>query len=73
VPPGGNEWTNDFGKVGWGGPHPPPGDEPHRYFFRLYALPEPAELPEHPKVDDVRESMLDKTLACAVLIGLYST
>jgi Raf kinase inhibitor-like YbhB/YbcL family protein len=72
VPPSGQEWTNDFGKVGWGGPQPPAGEEPHRYFFRLYALPAPAELPEDPKVDDVRESLLDETLACAVLVGLYS-
>jgi Raf kinase inhibitor-like YbhB/YbcL family protein len=71
VPPGGREWTNDFGKAGWGGPHPPSGDEPHRYFFRLYALPEPSVLPEDPKVEEVRGSMVDATLACAVLIGLY--
>jgi Raf kinase inhibitor-like YbhB/YbcL family protein len=29
---------NDFGKVGYGGPCPPKGHGPHRYFFRLYAL-----------------------------------
>jgi hypothetical protein len=28
---------NDFKRVGYGGPCPPPG-RPHRYFFRLYAL-----------------------------------
>ncbi len=32
------EGTNDFGDTGYGGPCPPPGDDSHRYFFRLYAL-----------------------------------
>ena len=30
--------TNDFGRRGYGGPCPPKGGGPHRYFFRLYAL-----------------------------------
>ena len=29
---------NDFGKSGYGGPCPPKGHGPHRYFFNLYAL-----------------------------------
>jgi Raf kinase inhibitor-like YbhB/YbcL family protein len=28
---------NSFGRAGYGGPCPPPGD-PHRYYFTLYAL-----------------------------------
>ncbi len=29
---------NDFGRSGYGGPCPPRGHGPHRYFFTLYAL-----------------------------------
>jgi Raf kinase inhibitor-like YbhB/YbcL family protein len=30
--------TNGFGDIGYGGPCPPEGDEPHRYRFTVYAL-----------------------------------
>ena len=33
--------SNDFGKPGYGGPCPPKGHAPHRYFFRLSALKGP--------------------------------
>jgi hypothetical protein len=36
--PGVLQGRNDFGNVGYGGPCPPVGDSPHRYYFRLYAL-----------------------------------
>lgn len=34
---GSRQGRNDFGKLGYGGPCPPPGS-PHRYVFTLYAL-----------------------------------
>jgi Raf kinase inhibitor-like YbhB/YbcL family protein len=34
----GRTLPNDFGRQGYGGPCPPPGHGPHRYFFRLYAV-----------------------------------
>lgn len=32
------EGVNDFGDTGYGAPCPPPGHDPHHYWFRLYAL-----------------------------------
>lgn len=32
---------NDFGKPGYGGPCPPPGDGPHEYVITLHVLGEP--------------------------------
>jgi Raf kinase inhibitor-like YbhB/YbcL family protein len=38
MPAGAVQGRSDFGTLGYGGPCPPPGS-PHRYVFRLYALP----------------------------------
>ncbi len=34
--------ANDFGKQGYGGPCPPKGHGPHRYFFKVYAVDVPS-------------------------------
>jgi Raf kinase inhibitor-like YbhB/YbcL family protein len=34
---------NDFGRIGYNGPHPPSG-KPHRYYFKLYSLSQKLEL-----------------------------
>ncbi len=38
LPKGSLETRTDFGQPGYGGPCPPVGDKPHRYFFKVYAL-----------------------------------
>ena len=38
TPAGGKAGKNDFGKVGYGGPCPPKGDDPHRYAFTVEAV-----------------------------------
>lgn len=33
-----HEIRNDYGQLAYGGPCPPKGDKPHRYFFTVHAL-----------------------------------
>jgi Raf kinase inhibitor-like YbhB/YbcL family protein len=62
---------NDFGDIGWGGPRPPVGDDPHRYFFRLYACDEPLGLTEGVTAEEVQEALDGHTLARGTLVGLF--
>ncbi|MFE9093337.1 YbhB/YbcL family Raf kinase inhibitor-like protein [Streptomyces sp. NPDC007264] len=70
-PPGGTELVNGFHRQGWGGPHPPPGDEAHRYVFHLYALAEPCALPDAPSADQVHDAVGEREIADGTLMGLY--
>lgn len=62
--------TNDFGKVGYGGPCPPAG-KPHRYFFSLYALDAILSLKEEARKKDVVEAMKGHIIAETKVFGLY--
>ena len=70
-PDGATSWPNDFGERGYGGPAPPVGDEPHRYFFRLYALGSPLGLSPGADIDDVRRALDHASLATGTLVGLF--
>jgi Raf kinase inhibitor-like YbhB/YbcL family protein len=72
TPPGGQEWTNGFGATGWGGPQPPIGDNPHRYFFHLYAVSQPLDLPVQPDSTDVRQAAEQQELASGTLVGEFA-
>lgn len=62
---------NGFGERGWGGPQPPVGDEAHRYFFRLYALPAPVSLPDRATPDEAHAVLEREQLASGTIVGLY--
>ncbi len=61
--------TNDFGRLGWGGPCPPSGE--HRYVFRLLALDRPLELTGAPRADEVLAAADGRVIAEARLTGTY--
>ena len=62
---------NGFGQRGWGGPRPPVGDEPHRYFFRLYACDRRLGLGEDTSADDLRAAVEGHALASGTLVGVF--
>jgi len=70
LPGGGMQGVNDFGKVGYGGPCPPGGT--HRYFFKLYALDAPLNLPAGKSKKDIEKAMRGHLLAKGELVGTYS-
>lgn len=67
---GGRQGTNDFGKLGYGGPCPPPG-KPHRYFFKLYGLDTKLGLKVGATKSEVEKVMEGHILARAELLGRY--
>ncbi|MFI9814934.1 YbhB/YbcL family Raf kinase inhibitor-like protein [Saccharothrix variisporea] len=71
VPSGAKAGRNGFGEPGWGGPRPPVGDEPHRYFFRVFAVDRPVELPEDATAEDVHAAVRGHVLAKGTLVGLF--
>lgn len=55
--------TNDFGRPGYGGPCPPKGHGPHRYYFRLYAV----DVPSLGLKAGARRAELDRSLRGHIL------
>jgi Raf kinase inhibitor-like YbhB/YbcL family protein len=70
VPDGAVEGLNDFGRLGYGGPSPPPG-KPHRYFFKLYALDAPLDLQSGLSRPELLAAMKGHVLDQAILVGKY--
>ncbi len=67
---GAKQGKNDFKKIGYGGPSPPPG-KPHRYFFRLYALKTMLDLAPGATKDQLVAAMKGNVLAEGQFMGKY--
>jgi Raf kinase inhibitor-like YbhB/YbcL family protein len=69
LPNGAKQGTNDFGRLGYGGPCPPEGQ--HRYVFHLYALSEPLECAPGASIRDFKKALKDATIEETTLTGTY--
>ena len=67
---GSRQGKTDFGKIGYGGPCPPPG-KPHRYVFTLYALDAKLDVPAGAPRSQVESAMQDHVLARGELTARY--
>jgi len=67
---GAMQGTNDFRKIGYGGPCPPRGPA-HRYFFKLYAVDFQPELRPGMRKKDVLKAIEGHILAQGQLMGRY--
>jgi Raf kinase inhibitor-like YbhB/YbcL family protein len=70
LPNGAKQGLNDFKRLGYGGPAPPPG-KPHRYFFKLYALDVRPDLKPGLTKKELLKAMEGHVLAEGQLMGTY--
>jgi Raf kinase inhibitor-like YbhB/YbcL family protein len=70
LPNGSKQGRNDFGRVGYGGPCPPPG-RPHRYFFTLYAVDRTLGLAPGATKAQLVKALKGHTLGEAQWMGRY--
>ena len=67
---GSMQGKNDFGKVGWGGPCPPPG-KPHHYRFRVFALDGKLTLPARSTAGDVERAIQGHVTGAGTLTATF--
>jgi Raf kinase inhibitor-like YbhB/YbcL family protein len=70
-PDGTMQGKNDFGRIGYNGPKPPPG-KPHRYFFKLSALAQKLDLKPSATAQELAAAARKHVLGEAQLMGTYS-
>jgi len=62
--------VNDFRRIGYGGPCPPPG-KPHRYFFKVYALDSTLDLPPGSTRNELEEAIKNHVIAKGEAMARY--
>ncbi|MGH8012498.1 MAG: YbhB/YbcL family Raf kinase inhibitor-like protein [Candidatus Binataceae bacterium] len=67
---GGEQGTNSFGNIGYGGPCPPPG-KLHHYHFKLYALNTKLKLKPGATAVEVEKAMKGQVIATSDLVGVF--
>jgi Raf kinase inhibitor-like YbhB/YbcL family protein len=70
LPSGARHGKNSWGKPGYGGPCPPPGN-PHRYFFRLYALDISLNLDPGATKAELEKAITGHIVGQGTLMGIY--
>ncbi len=70
LPGGAKHGLNEFGKVGYSGPCPPPG-QLHHYYFRVYALDAPTKLEPGATKAKVFRAMKHHVLRVAEVLGTF--
>ena len=70
LPGGERQGRNDFRKIGYNGPCPPPG-KAHRYFFKLYALGSKLNLKPGASKQEVEQAMQGHILGKTEWMGRY--
>ncbi len=70
LPDGARQGLNSWRRIGYGGPSPPPGD-PHRYFFKLYALDDELRFPASPDNKALSKAMVGRILGQTEFHGTY--
>ncbi len=71
IPEGASQGKNSWGKIGYGGPAPPPGHGIHHYHFKLYALDAELAAKSGLTKAELLAAMKGHILAEGELVGTY--
>jgi len=71
LPKGALQTRTDFGAAGYGGPCPPEGDHPHRYFFTVHAVKSELGVTADTSAAVIGFQLHFNTLAKSAIMGLF--